>query len=427
MTMHNRYIRIILALAALLCAVSCHFANDYTVDFDDVDSSDPLWFKVTSSGTVDLSDGFPAECFMPGGDPANEYQEDPDTKTTSTNATITLQSLLDFGYGKKLVTLSGTYMSTDIDGSPIKLSGKVILPADGKFKRFIVVSHYTIGSDIEAPSRCFPLEAVIAPLGYAMIFPDYIGYGVTASRPHPYLVMDLTAKNVTDMYFAVKPFLEAAGVRPEHDDIFLMGYSQGGATTMEVQRELELNHPEVEIRRNFAGGGPYDIVATYDNFVTTNVASYPCAVPLVLQGMKEGAGLDLDLKKMTTPLVYEHIDEWFNSKKYPTSMLNQLLGTKVTSELISEEGRDRTSDMVAKLYKVMTNNSIAQQSWTPEAPVYMFHSMDDDVVLYLNAQLAKNQWKNSNITYNFGHYGGHIKACVRFIFTVQNILGKEKD
>ena len=306
------------------------------------------------------------------------------------------------------------------------LSGKVILPANGPIKRYILVSHYTIASNKEAPSNIFSLEGLLVKLGYALIIPDYIGYGVTVDKVHPYLVMELTATNVLDMYYAVVPFLAKAGCAPEHDDIYLMGYSQGGATTMAVQHAIEHHDKPIKIRRVFAGGGPYDIKYTYDQFVETNWASYPCAVPIMMQGMVVGNKLDLDMSKMMQPFIYENLDDWVNSKRYTAGQINTLLGSHVTSDLLTERGMDRTSKEVSELYKAMVNNSILTYSWIPKAPVFMFHSMDDDVVPFENAMRAKSKWKNANIQYSFGHFGNHQLGCVRFIYTVQTLLENDE-
>ena len=62
----------------------------------------------------------------------------------------------------------------------------------------------------------------------------------------------------------------------------------------------------------------------------------------------------------------------------------------------------------------------------PEAPVYILHSMDDETVPFKNATNAKAKWSYSNITYNFGHYGGHVLTCLRFISSVQSLLEQEE-
>ena len=425
---------IIILQLLLLLLTGCHNSDVQYVDFTDLAMAENATFRVTAQKTTDLSElSNDAEWLAlwgmadtPAMDTANAAGITGPQRASSTTLAGIMQELLDFSKSTKAIELSGLYKSIDVDGQPTILSGKVILPAKGPIKRYILVSHYTIASNKEAPSNIFSLEGLLVKLGYALIIPDYIGYGVTADKVHPYLVMELTATNVLDMYYAVVPFLEKAGCAPEHDDIYLMGYSQGGATTMAVQHAIEHHDKPIKIRRVFAGGGPYDIKYTYDQFVETNWASYPCAVPIMMQGMVVGNKLDLDMSKMMQPFIYENLDAWVNSKLYTAGQINTLLGSHVTSDLLTEIGMDRTSKEVSELYKAMVNNSILTYSWTPKAPVFMFHSMDDDVVPFENAMRAKSKWKNANIQYSFGHFGNHQMGCVRFIYTVQTLLENDE-
>ena len=425
---------IIILQLLLLLLTGCHNSDVQYVDFTDLAMAENATFRVTAQKTTDLSElSNDAEWLAlwgmadtPAMDTANAAGITGPQRASSTTLAGIIQELLDFSKSTKAIELSGLYKSIDVDGQPTILSGKVILPAKGPIKRYILVSHYTIASNKEAPSNIFSLEGLLVKLGYALIIPDYIGYGVTADKVHPYLVMELTATNVLDMYYAVVPFLEKAGCAPEHDDIYLMGYSQGGATTMAVQHAIEHHDKPIKIRRVFAGGGPYDIKYTYDQFVETNWASYPCAVPIMMQGMVVGNKLDLDMSKMMQPFIYENLDAWVNSKLYTAGQINTLLGSHVTSDLLTEIGMDRTSKEVSELYKAMVNNSILTYSWTPKAPVFMFHSMDDDVVPFENAMRAKSKWKNANIQYSFGHFGNHQMGCVRFIYTVQTLLENDE-
>ncbi len=434
-----------LLLLATIALTSCQFKNQSFVDFEGLDTvfvDDGTLFMPTRVTYCDVENNFPSDCYLMDGTPMNEVTEaelsngldtndaaNGPARTTAIPGSSMLQALLSYGTQNRLTQISGVYMSLNSDYDDCLLSGKVIMPADGKFKRYILVSHYTIGSNAEAPSNCFSLEGLVARLGYALVIPDYEGYGITADRIHPYLMMNLTAMQVIDMFIAVRKYMEARGIRPEHDDIYLMGYSQGGATTMAVQRLLEAGYPygeDVNIRRVFAGGGPYDVKATYERFVTTNEASYPVAVPLVLQGMIYGAKLKITCEQMMAKRVYENMDEWVNSKKYCTKKINEAIGSYVTSEILSPTSMNQNSSEVAELYQAMTDNSIVSYSWCPQAPVYMLHSIDDETVPYTNATLAKNKWREANIQFNFGHYGGHVKGCLRFIFTVQSLLKEEQ-
>lgn len=420
----------------------CQFRDDEVVDFANIEAAKGLKFRVIGQHETDLSEGLPYNCYLPDGTPANEYIEESAEsndaarsirRTTGTTGAGILQELLKWGNQNKIIEIVGTYPSIDMDGNPITLSGKVMLPKNGNPKRMILVSHYTVCSNAEAPSNCFSLEGLLVKDGYGLIIPDYLGYGVTAKEVHPYLVMDLTARNVLDMYLAVRPWLEAVERIPDDPNLDLMGYSQGGATTMAVQHLIETEFWDkedmdyVSLHRVFAGGGPYDVKATYERFVTTDTAGYPVAVPLVLQGMIKGNKLNMELSDMMRPFLCEHIDKWINSKHYTSAQINQLIGSKVTHELLTDEAMEQKSEKVAELYKAMTVNSIVSQNWEPQASVYIMHSIDDETVPYTNAVRAKSKWRNANITYNFGHYGGHVMTCLRFIYSVRSLLEQEEE
>ena len=412
--------RYTLLLLLVVAMSACQFRDDEYVDFANIEAAKGLKFRVIGQHETDLSEGLPYNCFLPDGTPANEYNDANETnearairRTTGATGAAILQELLKWGNQNKIIEIVGTYPSIDIEGNPITLSGKVMLPKNGIPKRMILVSHYTVCSNAEAP--------------------DYIGYGVTAQEVHPYLVMDVTAHNVVDMYLAVRPWLEAVDRIPDDPSLDLMGYSQGGATTMAVQYLIETDFSNADsmdhimLHRVFAGGGPYDVKATYERFVTTDTAGYPVAVPLVLQGMIKGNKLNMQLSDMMKPFLCDNMDAWINSKRFTSAQINQLIGTKVTHELLTDEAMEQKSEKVAELYKAMTLNSITAYDWDPQAPVYMMHSIDDETVPYTNATHARSHWKDANITYNFGHYGGHVMTCLRFIYTVQKLLAKEEE
>ena len=436
--MKSRFQYILLLILAGTIS-SCQFRKDEYVDFTNIEGAKGLKFQVIGQNERNLSQGLPNDCYLPDGTRVNEWKgEEPNDgrsirKTTGTTGAGFLQELLKWSNQNDIIEIVGTYPSYDNDWNPITLSGKVMLPKKGHPKRMILVSHYTVCSNAEAPSNCFSLEGVLVNLGYGLIIPDYMGYGITANEVHPYLVMDMTARNVVDMYLAVRPWLDAIDRLPDDPKLDLMGYSQGGANTMAVQHLIETEYFDdssldfISLHRVFAGGGPYDVKATYERFVNTDTAGYPVAVPLVLQGMIKGNKLKMELSDMMKPRLCDHMDDWINSKKFTSAQINQLIGTKVTHELLTDEAMMQKSDKVAELYKAMTANSIVAQNWEPEASVYIMHSMDDETVPYTNATRAKSKWKEANITYNFGHYGGHVMTCLRFIVAVQNLLIQEEE
>ena len=138
-----------------------------------------------------------------------------------------------------------------------------------------------------------------------------------------------------------------------------------------------------------------------------------------------GNGIDLNISDFLQPWIMENLDSWINSKSYTVAQLKTMMGTTHTSDILTEKGLDRTSNEVSELYKALSSNSVLALNWVPSAPVYMFHSMDDDVVPFINASKAKTKWTDANIQYNFGYYGSHIKGALRFILSVKTWLKEE--
>lgn len=412
----------------------CVLNEDIYIDLDSLDTSDLSMFQPTTRGIVDLSKGLPDETTLPDGTSVNGFIENDLAQTKATGCTINdfIQSFMKWQQKRKVIEICGVYRSTDEYGRPITLSGKIIMPADGAIKRVILVSHYTMGSNRECPSSSFPMEGQLAQLGYAVVVPDYIGYGITRHLYHPYLMMELTARNVLDMYLAACPFFKAIGREPENPDIYLMGYSQGGAVSMATEYLIERDHGKgsahpIDIKRVFAGGGIYDIKATFESYIESNTASYPCGVPFVIVGMVKGHHMSDDLiDKLLLPEIREHVEEWFLEKNTSSGMMNHIIGSSHTDDILAPRAFDRTSAEISLLYQVMTENSILSFAWHPEAPVYMMHSIEDDTVPFAIAAKAKARWACSNIQYNFGYYGNHQLCCMRFVYTVKTILEDEE-
>lgn len=399
------------SLAAAPVLFGCSIDKTEFVVFDDADL-----FRPTACVYDDLGESIPV---TPLTDALGE-----DTKGSSITVNTLAKGVLSLHSGSRVESLIGTYPSVDKDGNRLQLSGRVMLPASGKIKNIIVVSHFTITTDYECPSKSFQLEGLLVLDGYAMIFPDYIGYGVTSDMLHPYLCAELTARNVVDMVDAVVPYLEKIGRAPEDDALILMGYSQGGATTMAVQKLLENDseyYGKYRIKRNYAGAGPYDIALTYDTCIEQDKTSIPCAIPMIIMGMNAGENLDLDYSVFFRQKLLDNYQEWILSKKYTTKQLGVLMGTNRLSDLMTESARDKRNPKTTDFYIAMMHNSVLE-GWYPSAPVYMFHSMDDDTVPYVNTEEAMEAFEISNIEYNIGHYGNHVTGCMRFILAVHEML-----
>lgn len=404
----KKFKTIIFALLAFALA-SCTPVPVVFADFD-ASALDQSQFTVTSVKSTTIGEAM-------GGDA---------TKVTTFETQEIAQRLFEQVAKSHVIEVVGTYHTVDRHHNDIVLSGKVIIPTGVPIKRYVLLSHYTISANSQCPSRNFPMEAVLSNLGYVFVVPDYEGFGVTASHPHPYLCMEQTATNVVDMFKAVRKMLEGSKYAPEFEDIFMMGYSQGAATTMAALSRIEVLDEPVKVRAALVGGGPYDLSYTYQSYITSNFCSYPYALLMVAQGMVMSGDMDCDPAELMAPHIKEHFNEWVNSKMFTMKDINNALGTKQTDKILGPKLMDPTSDYAVSFLRELNKNSITLFAWTPQVPVYMFHSIDDDVVPFENATMARSRWSDGNIQYNFGYYGGHGDALPRFIFTVRTFLEEGK-
>jgi len=350
------------------------------------------------------------------------------TRATYSNLIGSVSGILSSVMSKKVHQVIGYYESEDLHGDKIELSGKIIYPTKGKIRNMVIVSHYTIGSNDECPSESFSFESVYAALGYAVVIPDYIGFGKTVDMIHPYLQAKTTASNVIDMAIVARDWLKEAKHAPQNDSVILVGYSQGGATTMHVQRFMETDERYeglFKIKKNYAGSGPYNIAKTYDYSVKRDITGIPSAVPMIIQGMSIGMAKPLDMNYFFQEPLRSNYNDWLNSKKYTVLQMNTLIGSNKLSEILTPEAQDRSKSETARFYRELVANSIPTD-YIPAAPIYMFHSEDDTTVPFVNSQILQRQFRDYDldIVYDFDHYGNHQQGAMKFILKVAVLLNK---
>lgn len=334
-----------------------------------------------------------------------------------------IKELIEYGTSSVIHQVKGSYKTIDEHGLPIRLSGKLFLPKSGDVKALIIANHFTIGSNAEAPSENFCFEGIYAAAGYAVIMADYIGYGLTKDRIHPYLHVESTARASVDIALAAQRYMKAIGRAPQTSAVYILGYSQGGAVALSVQKRIEEEYADkINIIRTFAGAGPYDLVGTYDISIAENKTGIPCAVPMIIQGINQGDALGLGMKDFFKGSLLENYNEWINSKEYTVKEINKKINTKYISEILTTGAMNKNNAKTKILYESLQKNSLL--SWTPKAPLYMFHSKDDKTVPFLNSEHAQNAFTKSSVEYNFGNYGSHQNAAIKFLITVGNILPK---
>lgn len=320
----------------------------------------------------------------------------------------------------KTLQLPCRYPSVQPDGDTLWVSGKVILPYGRELKGIVLASHFTIGSNREAPSASCPYESIFATKGYAVVMADYVGFGVSVERTHPYLVWRSAAKTMTDFAEAL-PNLLAYYDYSFPREIISYGYSEGGPVALGVAELVEQTLPDWQLKAVYAGAGPYDVAATYDYCVGQDSTGIPCAIPMLVMGTS--AGYDLHLRKedfFSEPLV-SHYEEWVESKQYTVNQIDALLQSNRLSRVMTVEGRDKTQPETARFYSALQQSSLL--GYVPQCQTYLFHSTEDDMVPFVNSEhLRSSLADTTRVTFDFAPYGTHAAACILFLEQVYKAI-----
>lgn len=325
------------------------------------------------------------------------------------------------------------YMSLDEKGDSVLLSACLLLPREGEVRGLVVANHYTVCANEEAPTQSMSFDALFCLKGYAVMMADYIGYGKTADRVHPYLHVPTESRTVVDMILHVldneidrpkkrRQPTTLCGRKLLSDSIVMIGYSQGAAVSVATAQLIAEHYADlIPLRAVYVGGGPYDPASMYDKWVSDDYTAIPYAIPLTILGMDAGEQLHLDLTGLFREPLLSHYKEWITSKRYTVNQLEQLMVSHHLSDHMPPEGMDKTVMNTALFYHAMQRQSLL--SFRPQVPLFLFHSTEDQWVPSSGSErLAEAIGNTPLLTTDFGAYGNHPIAIVAFYQRLWNRL-----
>lgn len=320
-----------------------------------------------------------------------------------------------------------TYQSVDCDNNPVTLSACLGLPTS-KSKRidFIVLhNHPTAAYAEQVPTGSEPMDQVtqlglhtnglmndIADEGALIVSPDYMGYGATKDRIHPYFATLHTARTCVDAELAAIEYAKSQGytLNPKYYTISA-GYSQGGTMALAVQRYIETVASKdvvekINLKESYCGAGAYDLGMTFNDWVDSPDIFYPGGAVWIVQGMteayKEGCMRGIKVEQLLSDSFNESgllnvINEKSKVMGEVNSMIKNGVGNKdgkiAADELFSEGMLNPDSPLSKAVRKALNKNNLLT-GWTPQHPIYLFHWKDDETVTYKNAEAIKRQWPN---------------------------------
>jgi len=294
-----------------------------------------------------------------------------------------------------IISRTFTYETVDPYGLSITNSAELILPlgTNGPMP-LLSMQHPTLVRKIDASSQPGSGDrwaSVLGCYGYAVVTADYLGLGSSPGY-QAYFHAKSEATSVVDALRAGKALCASNNITL-NGQLFLTGFSQGGHVTMAAHRELETYHTnEFTVTACAPSSGPYDLGGATIEAMLTN-PNYPSPVPfaMFLAAYLPIYQLGDTLEELLAP-------------PYRTTLPPLLDGTHSFDDLTLALPTDPVAilrpDYQAD-FRTNINNPFRQAllanntySWTPKAPVTLFHCRGDDVVPYANAEIAYQSFTN---------------------------------
>lgn len=268
----------------------------------------------------------------------------------------------------------------------IEVSGLVCIPiTEGKSLPIISFQNGTNTSHAEAPTKdlnslMFKYLHTTASIGYIMLIPDYIGFGKSEQFMHPYLHKESTVLSVENLIEATGEMITAELIKADwNKNVYLMGYSQGGWSTLCTHRDIiDKSDLTYSVTATACGAGPYDL-SVVQNFMFES-RTYPQPVYMAYSAVSYK-----ELGLITNPLT-----DYFN-EPYATPLPSYFNGQFSNGE-INEKLNDTVTVLMAEpflngmntdakyedLRTAMNNNSV--YGWNTVQPIRIYHGTSDNYV-----------------------------------------------
>ena len=293
------------------------------------------------------------------------------------------------------------YLTSNENDSLVDATAAIFLPQNNGFTSPILSwQHGTAVSNLGVPSAQINSQNTIgiiaASHGYITLMSDYLGLGEGVGD-HNYCHSKTEASAIIDLIISTKDFSESQGVGMG-EQVFLMGYSQGGHATMAAVKEIEQNYSnDITLTASCPMAGPYSMSiaqATMLNVVYPN----PGYFPYVIFSYQRVYGNLYDSPEDLFMPGFESLFELYNGG-YSMEQINDSIWAIAENNYEISPSNFSPLDMIrTDYYNEYINNTehpfhlalIDNDliDFTPQAPMQIMHCNADDNVPYENAVMA---------------------------------------
>lgn len=292
------------------------------------------------------------------------------------------------------------YKTIGAHGEPADASAGFYVPGRGCKGPYLLIG-YSQGTNVNRamnialPTKQNPepliLAGIYAAHGYVVAATDYLGLGYSTYPYEPYLVMSAEASAEIDAMRAVRTVARNLHVPLSHK-VFLQGYSQGGHSTIAVQRAIAAQAPsEFDVIANQPGSGMYELT----NWVQRNARKPPSDgeatfFAFLVPGYNKVYGNLYNDASHTFKQPYANyvnsllsVDTYAQQRRLSGKTLPLNLRALMRPSFFRKLFRDPTSGIRKDL---AANEPLP--GWKPTTPIYLCGGHRDPVVDYENSRVA---------------------------------------
>ncbi|MCC8144390.1 MAG: alpha/beta fold hydrolase [Tannerellaceae bacterium] len=261
-----------------------------------------------------------------------------------------------------------------------------------------------------------------AASGYAVLIPDYPGFGDSSQQAYmPYVVREPMVKATYDLTQAAKLVLSANGY-PYHSDISVCGYSQGAFVAASFVHAMETDPTYDEtVDVLVLGGIPADLKYLIDAGVRADSLPLPYLYMYVMCGYKANGYDEIVLTDLLQEPYASEAFTILDGVTYPDP--NQFLPNK-PEELFTENLRLNLDidPNLAYVNTILEENSVP--NWVNQCKMVMLHGTSDVTVFYQNAKnfADRQEEAGGDITFIQVPGGDHTTTAAAYILAIPGYL-----
>jgi pimeloyl-ACP methyl ester carboxylesterase len=287
---------------------------------------------------------------------------------------------------------SVTYQTT-LGTQKITASGLVCIPDGGATYPMLSFQNgtNTVYADAPSLSPSSTLSQLItgfAATGFVAVMPDYLGFGSSTEVFHPYLHKESTVTPILDLFRAVKEMSAKTDLNFKlSTDLYLMGYSQGGLSTLQLDHAIETSYgSEFNLKAVGCGSGPYNLTLLTQTILSDTTFHQPFFLAYITKAFKSVGAFSNPYSDIFNEPYASRIDGLFDGINGGEA-INSQLTTSMTGLFTNEF---RTTFNTNAKFKDMADALAASSvpAWRIKTPLILSHGLADiDVAPVMTQQL----------------------------------------